>query len=80
MNNSSRDTGIAGEMIDTGLGQVPFTFEGGKSVTAIEHVTGRWFREILGLPVDGAASLTGGGTLAEWTPRPSPFAVIARAV
>jgi len=67
MNNSSCDAGVVGEMINIGLGQVPFTFKGGKSFTAIERTTGRWFREIFGLPSNGAASFTGGGTLANLT-------------
>lgn len=67
MNNSSCDAGLLGEMINTGLSQVPFTFKGGKSVTAIEHMTGRWFCQIFGLPGEGTASFVGGGTLANLT-------------
>jgi aromatic-L-amino-acid decarboxylase len=67
MNNSSCDAGILGEMINAGLAQVPFTFKGGKSATAIEHLTGRWFCQIFGLPEAATASFTGGGSLANLT-------------
>lgn len=67
MNNSSCDAGIVGEMINVGLAQVPFTFKGGPSATAIERLVGRWFCRLFGLPEGSAASFTGGGTLANLT-------------
>ncbi|MCP4349559.1 MAG: aminotransferase class I/II-fold pyridoxal phosphate-dependent enzyme [Desulfobacterales bacterium] len=67
MNNSSCDAGILGEIINTGLAQVPFTFKGGKSMTAIEHIVPQWFCRMFNFPAQSTGSIVSGGTVANLT-------------
>ncbi|MFC1564640.1 pyridoxal phosphate-dependent decarboxylase family protein, partial [candidate division KSB1 bacterium] len=64
---SPSPAGTIGEMINTGLNQVPALFKGGKASTILEETVTRWFGNLFGYDENHGGILVSGGTMANLT-------------
>lgn len=67
MNNSGCDAGTLGDILTTGLNQVPFMYKAGPALTVIEDLVVNWFCKLIGFNDNSGGALVSGGTTANLT-------------
>jgi len=67
MNNAGSDAGILGDLINTGLNQIPFMYKAGPAATVIEDIVIQWMGQLFGYSGDFGGTLVSGGTTANLT-------------